>query len=288
MTVKVVERQSAVDASPMRDIWNAAADSWHAHHTLIRSWLSNASSSMLDAAMIGVGAHVLEVAAGSGDQTVDIAHRVGATGQVLATDLSPRCIELAHANVQRAGLSNVAFQVADGERLEVGQGFDAVVCRLGLMFFADPLQGLQSMQAALKPAGHCAVLVFSDAASNPCIVSAMRTATMMTKTPPPDPTQAGGLLSLGRSGVLHDLFVRAGFTGVTTIRIAAPMRLPSASHYVRFLQEAAGPVRTLIARLDEQSQSRAWMTMETEMEQYMTPAGWVGPNELLLTIGRRS
>ncbi|MGL5116279.1 MAG: class I SAM-dependent methyltransferase [Beijerinckiaceae bacterium] len=274
-------------AVAMRGIWDAAADGWLAHHGLIRSWLATATSVMLDAARIGDGQHVLDVAAGAGDQTLDIARRVGPHGHVLATDLSPRCIELARSALGEAGVTNAGFLVANGETLDMVNRFDAVVCRLGLMFHADPLQGLQRMHAALKPEGHCAVLVFSSADSNPCIVTAFETAAALAGAPPFDPDRPGGLLSLGRAGVLHDLFARAGFRDVTTARLSAPMRLPSAEHYIQFLKDAAGPIRMLIERLDTPLRATAWTQMEAAMSPFQTPVGWTGPNELLLVFGRR-
>ena len=274
-------------ADAMRVMWDAAADGWHSHHRLIRSWLGPATSLMLDAAKVGPGMQVLDVAAGAGDQTLDIAHRIGPSGHVLATDLSPRCIALARSTLQDAGVTNCSFLVADGAKLDVELQFDAVICRLGLMFYPKPLEGLQRMKAALKPGGRCAVLAFSDAASNPCIVSAIATASKLAEGPPFDPDRIGTLLSLGGSGVLSRLFAEAGFRDVTTAKIAAPMRLPSAQHYVQFLKDAAGPVKGLIERLDAASQMEAWTEMESAMAQFQTPDGWAGPNELLLAIGRR-
>ncbi len=287
----MINAQAAGDGgahvTAMRGIWDAAADGWQAHHALIRSWLGNATSIMLDAARIDRGQRVLDVAAGAGDQTLDIARRIGPGGHVLATDLSPRCIDLARSALVEAGFTNASFMVADGHTLELEERFDAVVCRLGLMFYADPLLGLERMHAALKPDGHCAVLVFSGADSNPCIVTAFETAGTLANAPPFDPDRPGGLLSLGKPGVLLDLFGRAGFRDVTTARIAAPMRLPSASHYVRFLKDAAGPVRMLIERLDPLARATAWTKMDVAMSTFMTPEGWTGPNELLLAFGRR-
>jgi SAM-dependent methyltransferase len=288
MITELSSPESDAHGATMRRIWDAAADGWHMHHALIREWLATATSLMLDAAKIGPGAHVLDVAAGAGDQTLDIARRIGPAGHVLATDLSPRCIALARSTLEDAGVVNASFLVADGERLDLEPRFDAAVCRLGLMFYADPLEGLRRMHAALRPNGYGAVLVFSDAASNPCVVSAIETAASLAKAPPLDPDKVGGLLSLGRSGMLHGLFGQAGFCEVTTIRIAAPMRLPSAAHYIRFLQGAAGPVRSLIERLEARAQPSAWASMEAAMAQFETSDGWTGPKELLLAFGRRA
>jgi ubiquinone/menaquinone biosynthesis C-methylase UbiE len=97
---------------------------------------------MLQMAEVGSGMRVLDIAAGAGDQTLDIAQRVGPTGYVLATDLSPAILEFAMGNARRAGFGNVETQVADGENLRVAEAsFDAAICRLGLMFFPDPARG---------------------------------------------------------------------------------------------------------------------------------------------------
>ena len=56
---------------------------------IIRPWLRPATPAMLGMAGVKPSTHVLDVAAGAGDQTLDIAERVGPDGYVLATDLSP-------------------------------------------------------------------------------------------------------------------------------------------------------------------------------------------------------
>ena len=105
--------------SASRKHWNACADGWDANGAIIRGWLREATDAMLEMAQIRPGARVLDVAAGAGDQTLDIARRVGATGYVLATDLSPTILRLAEMNVRSAGYFNVHFEERDGEDLGV-------------------------------------------------------------------------------------------------------------------------------------------------------------------------
>jgi ubiquinone/menaquinone biosynthesis C-methylase UbiE len=57
---------------------------------------------MLDLAGVGVGHRVLDVAAGTGEQTLAAARRVGPTGAVLATDVAAQMLALA-AEAGRAG-----------------------------------------------------------------------------------------------------------------------------------------------------------------------------------------
>lgn len=272
----------------VRAQWDQAAAGWNAHGPQIRAWLARATEGMLGMAGVGPGSRVLDVAAGAGDQTLAIAERVGPTGLVLATDLSPAILALARDNAAQAGYANVQTQVADGEDLRVeAASFDAVVCRLGLMLFADPLRGLREMHRALRPGGGVCTLVFSQPEHNPCITLLMSTALKHAGLPPRNPSAPGGLLSLGRPGLVDELFVAAGFEEVATSRIDAPFRLPSARAYLGFVRSSASPIRQILAGLDDAAAGAAWAEMEDRLSAFDTPAGWVGPNELLLTAGRR-
>ena len=137
-----------------REQWNRSAQGWNSESPKIRSWLSEATNAMIEMAEVRLGMRVLDIAAGAGDQTLDIAKRVGPAGHVLATDLSPDILEFCKENARRAGYDNVETLAADGETLRVEEAsFDAAICRLGLMFFPDPGKGLRAILRALKPGG---------------------------------------------------------------------------------------------------------------------------------------
>lgn len=272
----------------VRAQWDRCAQGWNDHTPAIRRWLAPATAAMLDMAAVRTDHHVLDVAAGAGDQTLDIARRVGKGGRVLATDLSPAILQLAKANAEREGLTQVETQVGDGEQLPVESGsFDAVVCRLGLMLFADPLQGLREMQRALRPGGGVCTLVFSAPEANPCIGILMRTALRHAGLPPLPPSRPGGLLSLGKRGLLDELFQAAGFREVATTTLDAPFRLPSVKHYIEFVRASASPIQQILGRLSAEAAQAAWDDIESQLSAFSTADGWVGSNELLLTAARK-
>jgi SAM-dependent methyltransferase len=268
--------------------WDQAAQGWHDHTPRIRAWLRVATDAMLDLAGVGQGARVLDVAAGAGDQTLDIARRVGPDGQVLATDLSPGILAFAAANAAREGLPNVATQVADAERLPIADAsFDAAVCRLGLMLFPDPAAALREMRRVLRPGARASVLVFGSPEHNPCVATIVGTALEHAGVPARDPFAPGSLLSLGKPGCIDALFREAGFVEVATTRVSAPFRLPDAASYLDFVRASASPIRRILSTLDATAQAAAWKDMEQRLGRFTTPHGWEGPNELLLTGGRR-
>lgn len=274
--------------SAVRDQWDRSAAGWDAHTPAIRAWLAEVTEAMLDMAQIGSGSRVLDVAAGAGDQTLDIAQRVGAGGFVLATDLSPAILALAGQRAQAAGCHQVVTRVADGESLPVeSESFDAVVCRLGLMFFPDPLRGLRQMHRALRPGGGICTMVFSRPEKNPCIAILMSTALRHAGLPARDPYQPGGLLSLGKPGLVDELFRAAGFCDVATTTLQAPFRLPSARHYLDFVRSSASPIQQILGALPPGAAQAAWAEIEERLGAFTTSSGWAGPNELLLTAARR-
>lgn len=272
----------------LREQWNLQAKGWSDSSAIIRPWLRQATQAMLGMAGIRAGAKVLDVAAGAGDQTLDILERVGAGGSVLATDLSPDILAMAAQRAAAAGYRNVETRVCDGENLDVDDaGFDAAVCRLGLMFFGDPLRGLREMFRALKPGGGICTMVFSTPQANPCVAILMSTALKHAGLPPRDPYQPGGLLSLGKPGLIDELFEKAGFTQIATTKMAAPFNLPSVTSYLDFIKSSAAPIVGLLEKLEPAKRHAAWAEIEDKLKQFDTASGWEGPNELLLTAARR-
>lgn len=283
---------SIIDETPfkvaMRAQWNTAAPGWHAHTASIREWLSVPTDAMCRMAGVTTGSRVLDVAAGAGEQTLCVARLVGSRGHVLATDLSPAILALARENVDGAGFANVAIRVADGEDLGVAESsFDAAVCRLGLMFFPDPLRGLRQMHRALRPGGGACTMVFSRPERNPCLTILISTARRHAGLPAGDPNLPGGLLSLGRPGHIEGLFRSAGFYDVATTALDAVFRMPSVGDYLAFVRSSATPIVDLLGQLAPAAAEAAWAEIRDRLDVYTTRDGWAGPNELLLTAGRR-
>lgn len=109
------------------------------------------------------GSRVLDVGAGPGYATVDLAEIVGPMGHVLAVERSRRFIEAARNSCQLRELSQVGFQEADImlEPLQASD-FDAAWCRWVACFVSSPATLMQRINAALKPGG---VAIFHEYAN---------------------------------------------------------------------------------------------------------------------------
>lgn len=130
-------------------------------------------------------------------------------------------------------------------------------------------------------------MVFSTPDKNPCVAILVSTALKHAGLPPRDPYQPGGLLSLGKPGLIDELFRQAGFLRVATTQIETPFRLPSVRDYLDFVRRSASPILQIVDRLDVAAKSAAWADIEGELSAFSTHDGWEGSNELLLTVGHR-
>ena len=113
------------------------------------------SAAVADAALIGPGQRVLDVACGTGALTRAVAARVGPTGRVLGLDANPEMLAVARR-------LDPSIEWIDGraEALPLPDAsLDAVVSQFGLMFFDDRVAALREMVRVLEPGGRLAVAV---------------------------------------------------------------------------------------------------------------------------------
>ncbi|HWB65257.1 MAG TPA: class I SAM-dependent methyltransferase [Mycobacteriales bacterium] len=268
--------------------WQIAAQAWHDWTPTIEAWLADSTERMLTMARIGPGHRVLDVAAGTGGQSIAAARRVGPDGRVLATDIAPRILEFAEAEALAAGLSNIATRVCDGEDLAVETGhFDAVISRLGLIYLPDRARGLAEAHRALRPGGRYAAIVFSGAERNRFFSVPVTLIRERAQLPPPAPGQPGPF-SLSEPGVIEAELEAAGFTEVETERCSAPIRLPDAATCTRFERESFGALHQMMSGLDESDREALWAEIATALTEFEGSDGFVGECELIVAAGTKA
>lgn len=267
--------------------WEDAAEAWHRWGPTLETWLGEATERMLDAAGITEGSRVLDVAAGAGGQSLAAAARAGSTGRVLATDISPTILTYAAKAAAEAGYTNFDTQMVDGEALDVAGGsFDAVISRLGLIYFPDQQRALAGMRQALRPGGRLSAIVYSTPGRNEFFSIPIGIVRRRAGLPSPLPGQPGPF-SLGDPGHIEAVLTEAGFGNVNVATVPAPLLMASAADYVRFARDSFGALHQMLSGLPGTEREEAWAEIEHEMARFETPDGFDGPCELLVGSGTK-
>ena len=124
-----------------------------------RVWRARALDAF-DRAGIGRGQTVIDVGAGPGFATQDLAEIVGPCGKVVAVERSARFLDMLTSRMRLLGIGHVEAveaDILDGPLATATA--DALWCRWVLCFVSDPRAAVRNMLASLRPGG---VAVFHE------------------------------------------------------------------------------------------------------------------------------
>lgn len=233
-----------------RQVWNEFSSGWQKQDTFVLTWLAPIGMALLDSLELKDGDHVLDVATGTGEPGLSAAVRVG-TGDVVAVDVAEDMLRIAAENARRRGIENFTVRVTDENALPFDDDtFDAVECRFGVMYFADPSAGVQELQRVLKPGRRLAMSAWTEAAKNPWASTAGAMVSEMLSLPAPPP-DSPGVFRHGASGTLAALFRDAGIRDLEEEELTGSVIFDSPEHYWTFILDVVAPVAKPLATVDD-------------------------------------
>src|ERR1700694_4295113 len=94
----------------MSEMWNSVAPGWEANAEFVDDQLALATEALLDAAGIGAGNAVLDLAAGPGGAGLAAAERVGPSGTVVLSDFATEAL----LDAAGIGAGNAVLDLAAG------------------------------------------------------------------------------------------------------------------------------------------------------------------------------
>lgn len=236
---------------------------------------------VLDAAEVGRGHRVLDVACGTGVLTRAAAERAGEGGSITGVDPNP-------------GMLTVARRLSDGIRWVEGvaeglpaedQSFDRVVSQFGMMFFTDRRAAVEEMLRVLVPGGRLAVAVWDSLENTPAYARAVGLLDRMAGSDAANALRAPFVM--GDRAELEDLMRQAGVSDVTGITPTGRARFPS----LRVMVEAdlRGWLPVMGVDLEEDLILSILSEAEVELAEYVTPDGGVGfASPAHIVSGRRA
>lgn len=224
----------------MSEMWNSVALGWEENAQFVDDHLAPATESLLDAASIGEGDAVLELATGPGGAGLAAARRVGQHGTVLLSDVAEQMVAVAAR--RSSGQPQVKTAVFDQDDIAAENGsFDAVISRHGLMFVEDTVAAVREGVRVLRPGGRYAAMTWGPREANPWLGLVLDAVGEQFGIPFPPPGIRGPF-SLEDAEVLASLLRRGGLTDVAVTVIETPMPAPSLQAWWERVPKLAGPL----------------------------------------------
>lgn len=202
------------------------------------------SKRALDLAQPSTNARVLDIAAGSGLLSFEVAPRVA---RVDAVDFSDKMLAEFERRRELTDVRNVFAQKADGQQLPFeDNSFDAGFSMFGLMFFPDRLRGFRELCRVLRPGCPAVVSSWAPVDQSPLMqlmFGALRAADPERAAPKPN------LLNLENPDLFRDEMLEAGFRDVCVEPFTYAVPIESAEAYWDATIRASAPLVLLKERL---------------------------------------
>ena len=232
------------------EYWNGqGGETWLAQFDVIDQFLVPFQTAVLDAAGIRDGEFAIDIGCGTGGTALPLAQKAGPSGHVLGVDISEPLIAEAKRRAEKAGVSNVGFEVADAGTYEFEpHKADLLFSRFGVMFFGDSFGAFKNIRKGIKPGGRVAFVCWQEIQKNPFFLVPMGAAFEVLPPPEPQPPRTPGPFAFGEKDYLLDILKTADFGNVEIEGFAAEMAVPddfsaerAAEFFVTF-----GPTKRLL------------------------------------------
>jgi ubiquinone/menaquinone biosynthesis C-methylase UbiE len=269
---------AAASSSPMQlpEAWDACAPDY-AERAM--PFMFEFAREALDRLAAGAGDQLLDVAAGTGSLSLIAATRVQ---RVVAVDFSAGMIEQLKARAERDGLTNLETKVMDAQALALPDaGFDLATCLFGFMFFPDRARAFSELHRVLEPGGRALVGTWSPIERRPFLKLGFDA---MAETIPDMPKPQKG--DLQQADECEREMSAAGFRDVRCAPFTASARFESPEHYVTMMDSSV-PFTMLRNKLGPEGWAQTRARLLEAVRRRMPDSGAELAGEALFTIGTR-
>jgi ubiquinone/menaquinone biosynthesis C-methylase UbiE len=198
------------------------------------------------------GERVLDLACGTGSAARHVAPMVGASGEVIALDISPAMLDVARQLPPPTGAPIQWFE-GDAVSLPFSDGaFDMVLCQQALQFFSGRAAAVREMRRVLLPHGRAVVSVWRELSQHPLYQALFEVTARHLGVPLPTVAVS---FSLWDAEELRTLLANAGFPRIEIASRSLEIHLPEPERFVQLTVLGAASSVPAFGRLGEPARS---------------------------------
>ena len=253
-----------------RDFWSGdMGQSWITSQEEMDTQLAEVAQLVLKHADLQPGERAIDIGAGTGALSLMAAEQVGASGGILATDISEPLLQLAEERGKtfpQMGTFLGDAQAADWPEDE----FDHAISRFGVMFFADPPAAFANIARALKPGGRITFAAWAPASDNPFWHLPTKHAVQQLGAPPKPEPNTPGPMGLADLDLACERLEKGGLTEVSGSVETVHLRHPKGPRAFANLCVRIGAAKRIVNHFDasEADQKAIEDTLSEEFQQF--------------------
>ena len=257
--------------------WEARAE---AYHRFFSSITTRVVDPLLDAAGVGPGTRVLDVATGPGYVAAAGAAR-GA--EVVGVDVAGEMVGMA-----RRLHPDIEFRQADAERLPFDDtAFDAVVGNFAILHLARPERVVAELARVLVPGGAMALSTWDTPDRCRLLGLFVDAVAEAGARPPADLPEGPPFFRFSDEGEFAALLEGAALVGVGVQTLAFPVRLPGPGALWEGLLAGTVRTRALVLGQPEPTQRRIREAFDRLARRYAVNGGLEPPVSVKVASGRK-
>ncbi len=256
--------QAAPPNLAQSDYWNSApGKKWIEHEGTLDTAMSGILDLLLRAADLRSGQTVLDVGCGTGASTLAAAQQVGEAGHVVAVDISQPLLDRAARRAGESACKNVTFTAGDAQSYAFERArFDRMISRLGVMFFASPVDAFANIAKAIKPGGRMVFVAWAAAAKNPWFTIPAGVARSRLGTPTATDPTAPGPLAFANLDRVARMMAEAGLSDISATEQAITLEPPGGIRGAAAIASRVGPVARIMKEFNGTEADLAFIEAE--------------------------
>ena len=200
--------------------------SWIKNDGIMDEKLKPVSDILFESIGIPEGRKFLDIGCGAGSTTIRLGGLVSSGASVTGIDISGPMVSFAKEKAK--AIENVEFVLGNAQTYEFGPDrFDGAMSRMGVMFFADPIQGFSNIHSALNRGAFLTFACWAPVEEGELTDLLLRTALKHTGKHHNDPGTAVGPDAFNDKEHVKSILSSSGFSNLSieTLKIHSRARM---------------------------------------------------------------
>ncbi|MGX1102396.1 MULTISPECIES: class I SAM-dependent methyltransferase [Bradyrhizobium] len=249
-------------------LWNGAAGrAWVETRDVLEGMFKPLEELLVRAVSDAAASRVLDIGCGTGATTFAAAGVLGRQGHCTGIDISEPMIAAARARAEREERP-VSFICADAQSCPFAPAsFDMIISRLGVMFFADPVQAFVNLRRAARPGAALRFIAWRGAAENPFMTTAEQASKPLLPDLPARRPDAPGQFGFADRKRVEAILDDSGWEAIAIDPVDVALSFPASelTRYVSWL----GPVGTMLQAMEEPRRTQVIETVRDVFDRYI-------------------